>query len=96
MSGQFAATMLLLDWPKSKESEQKDWDATLFALSDALSGTSEKAIVLASMADCMPKRIIEECLSLGIAPMVGLDVCFNATKKAYKIGGHFQVYEWHD
>ncbi len=89
MSGQFAAIMLLLDWPKSKESEQKDWDATLFALSDALSGTSEKAIVLASMADCMPKRIIEECLSLGIAPMVGLDVCLKALNHSYKIGRAF-------
>ena len=89
MSGQFAATMLLLDWPKSKESEQKDWDATLFALSDALSGKSEKAIVLASMADCMPKRIIEECLSLGIAPMVGLDVCLKALNHSYKIGRAF-------
>ena len=89
MSGQFAATMLLLDWPKSKESEQKDWDTTLFALSDALSGTSEKAIVLASMADCMPKRIIEECLSLGIAPMVGLDVCLKALNHSYKIGRAF-------
>ena len=89
MSGQFAATMLLLDWPKSKESEQKDWDATLFALSDALSGTSEKAIILASMADCMPKRIIEECLSLGIAPMVGLDVCLKALNHSYKIGRAF-------
>ena len=89
MSGQFAATMLLLDWPKSKESEQKDWDATLFALSDALSGTNEKAIVLASMADCMPKRIIEDCLSLGIAPMVGLDVCLKALNHSYKIGRAF-------
>ena len=89
MSGQFAAIMLLLDWPKSKESEQKDWDATLFALSDALSGTNEKAIVLASMADCMPKRIIEECLSLGIAPMVGLDVCLKALNHSYKIGRAF-------
>ena len=89
MSGQFAATMLLLDWPKSKESEQKDWDATLFALSDALSVMSDHAIVLASMADCMPKRIIEECLSLGIAPMVGLDVCLKALNHSYKIGRAF-------
>jgi len=60
-----------------------------FAATDALSGTSEKAIVLASMADCMPKRIIEECLSLGIAPMVGLDVCLKALNHSYKIGRAF-------
>lgn len=89
ISGKFAATMLLLDWPKTQESEQKDWDSTLLALSDALSDTSEKAIVLASMADCMPKRIIEKCLSFGIAPMVGLDVCLKALNHSYKIGKAF-------
>jgi acetyl-CoA synthetase len=89
ISDQFAATMLLLDWPKTEQSEQKDWDSTLLALSDALSGTGEKAIVLASMADCMPKRIIEQCLSFGIAPMVGLDVCLKALNHSYKIGRAF-------
>jgi acetyl-CoA synthetase len=78
-----------LDWPKTEQSEQKDWDSTLLALSDALSGTGEKAIVLASMADCMPKRIIEKCLSFGIAPMVGLDVCLKALNHSYKIGRAF-------
>ncbi len=89
ISDRFAATMLLLDWPKTQESEQKDWDSTLLALSDAISGTSEKAIVLASMDDCMPKRIIEECLNLGIAPMIGLDICLKALNHSYKIGQAF-------
>ena len=89
ISGRFAATMLLLDWPKTQESEQKDWDSALLALSDAISGTSEKAIVLASMDDCMPKRIIEECLNLGIAPMIGLDICLKALNHSYKIGQAF-------
>jgi len=90
ISDRFAATMLLLDWPKTLESEQKDWDSTLFALADAISGTSEKAIVLASMADCMPKRILEECLNFGIAPMIGLDVCLKALNHSYKIGQAFK------
>ena len=89
ISDRFAATMLLLDWPKTQESEQKDWDSTLLALSDAISGTSEKAIVLGSMDDCMPKRIIEECLNLGIAPMIGLDICLKALNHSYKIGQAF-------
>ena len=89
ISDRFAATMLLLDWPKTQESEQKDWDSTLLALSDAISGTSEKAIVLACMDDCMPKRIIEECLNLGIAPMIGLDICLKALNHSYKIGQAF-------
>ena len=89
IGGKFAATMLLLDWPKTQEAEQKDWDTTLLAFSDALSGTTEKAIVLASMADCMPKRIIEKCLNLNIAPMIGLDVCLKALNHSYKISKAF-------
>ncbi len=90
IDGSFAAIMLLLDWPKTPESEQKDWDTTLLALSDAITGTNEKAIVLASMADCMPKRIIDQCLKYGITPMVGLDTCLNALNHSYKIGCAFK------
>ena len=90
ISGNFAATMLLLDWPRTQESEQKDWDLTLLALSDAISGTGEKTIVLASIADCMPKRIIKECQKYGIAPMIGLDICLKALNHSYRIGLAFQ------
>jgi len=90
INGSFAATMLLLDWPKTSESEQKDWDTTLLALSDAITGTNEKAIVLASMADCMPKRIIDECLNYGITPMIGLDTCLKALNHSYNIGRAFK------
>ena len=93
ISGNFAATMLLLDWPSNQKSEQKDWDLTLLALSDAISGTSEKAIVLASIADCMPKRIIKECKKYGIAPMIGLDICLKALNHSYRIGLAFQKSE---
>ena len=90
ISGNFAATMLLLDWPRTQKSEQKDWDLTLLALSDAISGTREKTIVLASIADCMPKRIIKECQKYGIAPMIGLDICLKALNHSYRIGLAFQ------
>ena len=93
ISGNFAATMLLLDWPSNQKSEQKDWDLTLLALSDAISGTSEKAIVLASIADCMPKRIIKECKKYGIVPMIGLDICLKALNHSYRIGLSFQKSE---
>ena len=90
ISGDFAATMLLLDWPKNSELDQKEWDITLKALSDSIDGTNEKVIVLSSMADCMPKRIIKECQKLGIAPMIGLDTCLNALDHAYRIGLAFR------
>jgi len=91
ISGNFAATMLLLDWPRTQESEQKEWDLTLLALSDAISATGEKAIVLASIADCMPKRIIKKCQKYGIAPMIGMDICLKALNHSYRIGLAFET-----
>ncbi len=84
MSGNFAATMLLLDWPKTDKENQQDWDNTLLALCDAAKETGKNAIVLASMADCMPKRIIEECRKNAIVPMIGLDTCLKSLHHAYR------------
>jgi len=89
MSGNFAATMLLLDWPKTDQINQQDWDNTFYALCDAARKTGKKAIVLASMADCMPKRIIKECQKHGIAPMIGLDTCLKSLHHSYRCGQAF-------
>jgi acyl-CoA synthetase (NDP forming) len=89
MSGDFAATMLLLDWPKTDKINQQDWDNTFFALCDAATETGRKAIVLASMADCMPKRIIDECQKRGIAPMIGLDTCLKSLHHSYNFNQAF-------
>jgi acyl-CoA synthetase (NDP forming) len=89
MSGDFAATMLLLDWPKTDKINQQDWDNTFYALCDAATETGRKAIVLASMADCMPKRIIDECQKRGIAPMIGLDTCLKSLHHSYNCNQAF-------
>ena len=91
MSGDFAATMLLLDWPKTDQINQQDWDNTFYALCDAAKETGKKAIVLASMADCMPKRIIDECQKRGIAPMIGLDTCLKSLHHSYRCGQAFKA-----
>ncbi|MDP7553810.1 MAG: acetate--CoA ligase family protein [Candidatus Thioglobus sp.] len=90
MSGDFAATMLLLDWPKTDQEKQQDWDNTLLALCDAAKETGKNAIVLASMADCMPKRIIEECRKYAIVPMIGLDTCLKSLHHAYRCSKAFK------
>jgi acetyl-CoA synthetase len=83
--------MLLLDWPKTDQIDQKDWDNTFYALCDAARETGKNAIVLASMADCMPKRIIDECLKRGIAPMIGLDTCLKSLHHSFKCGKAFNA-----
>ena len=90
MQGNYAATMLLLDWPKTHEAEQEEWDITLLAFSDAMKATGGKGIILSSMADCMPKRIIDTCLEHNITPMIGLDVCLKALHHAYRSAEAFK------
>ena len=90
ISGGFAATMLLLDWPKTDVGQQQDWDKTFLALCNAIKDSGEKAIVLSSMADCMPKRIIEQCHDYGIVPMIGLDSCLKSLNHSYNIGLSFK------
>ena len=90
ISGGFAATMLLLDWPKTDVGQQQDWDKTFLALCNATKDSGEKAIVLSSMADCMPKRIIEQCHDYGIVPMIGLDSCLKSLNHSYNIGLSFK------
>ena len=84
MRGNFAATMLLLDWPKTDKVNQVEWDTTMLALADAMKVTGNKGLVLSSISDCMPQRIISECLSHNIAPMIGLDTCLKALHHAYR------------
>ena len=89
MRGDFAATMLLLDWPKTDEANQWEWDTTMLALADAMQVTENKGIVLSSIPDCMPQRIIDQCLQLNIAPMIGLDTCLKALHHAYRCAQAF-------
>ena len=84
MGADFGATMLLLDWPKGDKSNHHSWDITLDALCDASLATGNKAIALASIADCMPKRIIKQCISMGIVPMIGLDTCLKSLNHTYR------------
>ena len=89
MRGDFAATMLLLDWPKTDEVNQWEWDTTMLALAGAMKVTANKGIVLSSIPDCMPQRIIDQCLQLNIAPMIGLDTCLKALHHAYRCAQAF-------
>ena len=43
------------------------------------------------MADCMPKRIIDECQKRGIAPMIGLDTCLKSLHHSYRCSQAFNA-----
>ena len=89
MAAKFSATVLILDWPNNATADPAEWDTALLALAKASQAGSHKAIVLASMAECMPPHAIETCIEHGMAPMIGMDQCLTALNHAYKIGQAF-------
>ena len=89
MAANFSATLLILDWPNNATADSEEWDTALLALADASQAGNHKAIVLASMAECMPPHAIEACIDKGMAPMIGMDQCLTALNHAYTIGQAF-------
>jgi acyl-CoA synthetase (NDP forming) len=89
MAANFSATLLILDWPNNATADPEEWDTALLALADAAQAGQHKAIVLASMAECMPPHAIATCIEHGMAPMIGMDQCLTALNHAYNIGQAF-------
>jgi acyl-CoA synthetase (NDP forming) len=89
MAANFSATVLILDWPNNATADPEEWDTALLALADAAQTGQHKAIVLASMAECLPAHAIADCIEHGMAPMIGMDQCLTALNHAYNIGQAF-------
>jgi acyl-CoA synthetase (NDP forming) len=89
MAANFSATLLVLDWPNNATADPEEWDTALLALADAAQAGNHKAIVLASMSECMPPHAIDACIKKGMAPMIGMEQCLTALNHAYTIGQAF-------
>ncbi len=90
MAAQFSATMLLLDWPNYPNADPQEWDDALLALANAAKTGGHKAILLSSMAECLPAHAISLCEEYGVTPMIGLDTCLQALDQAHSIYQAFQ------
>ena len=86
MQGDYAVTVLLLDWPNFHGADPKLWNIALRALIQASKNTGKQAILLASLGECLPQTAVDACLQQGVVPMIGLDTCLSAISAAYKIG----------
>ena len=85
MAAEFSATMLLLDWPNYPNADPQEWDDALLALANAANAGGHKAILLSSMAECLPAHAITLCQTYGVTPMIGLDSCLQALDHAHRI-----------
>lgn len=90
MAAEFSATMLLLDWPNYPNADPQEWDDALLALANAAKAGGHKAILLSSMAECLPAHAITLCQTYGVTPMIGLDTCLQALAHAHNIHQAFQ------
>lgn len=91
MAANFSATVLILDWPNTATANPAEWDAAMLALADAAQASGHKAVVLATMPECMPAHAISACIKHGMAPMIGMDECLTALNHAYAIGQAFRA-----
>lgn len=89
MQANFSATVLVLDWPNNATADPQEWDTALLALADAATAGHHKAVVVSSMAECMPPHAIDACVNNAMAPMIGMDQCLTALNHAYLIGQAF-------
>lgn len=85
MAAQFSATLLLLDWPNYPNADPLEWDVALLALADAAKAGGHQAILLSSMAECLPAHAIQLCQNHSITPMIGLSSCLQALNNAHLV-----------
>jgi acetyl-CoA synthetase len=82
----FACTLLVLDYPPHAGLDQSNWIITERALIDAVAATGQRAVVVASLPETLPKDARERLVAAGIAPMQGIEDCIFAARAAASIG----------
>ncbi|HEY0521043.1 MAG TPA: acetate--CoA ligase family protein [Ilumatobacteraceae bacterium] len=72
MNGPQDVTALVLDAPPSPDNDPTSWIISADALADAAESTGRRAVVLATMAECLNERMRDHVISRGLTPLLGL------------------------
>ncbi|MGI9271665.1 MAG: acetate--CoA ligase family protein [Woeseiaceae bacterium] len=86
LSNKFACTLLVLDYPPHDGADQSNWKVTEDALIDAVQKSGQRAVVVASLPETLPKDVRQRLKAAGIAPMQGIEDCIFAAKAAVGVG----------
>ena len=84
-SGQ-AATALVLDYPKGELGPAEGWDVALEAFAHSARATGAKAMVVATVPECLPLDRAARLIDQGVAPMQGLAETMAAARAAALLG----------
>ncbi len=72
MDGPQDATMLVLDAPPSPDNDPASWYVAADALADAAAATGRRAVVVASLAECINEPFRARISASGLTPLLGL------------------------
>ena len=72
MDGPQDATMLVLDAPPSADNDPSSWYVAADALADAAEATGRRAVVVATMAECINEPFRAHLATRGLTPLLGL------------------------
>lgn len=88
MDGPQDATMLLLDAPTSADNDSTAWYLAADALADAADATGGRAVVVATLAECINEPLGAHIASRGLTSLLGLSEALVALDAAATIGAH--------
>jgi len=88
MEGPQDATMLLLDAPAAADNDPTAWYLAADALADAADATGGRAVVVASLAECINEPFRIHIAGRGLTPLLGLSEALVALDAAATIGAH--------
>jgi acyl-CoA synthetase (NDP forming) len=87
MSGEQDVTMLVLDAPPGDEHDASSWYTAADALADAADATGGRAVVVATLAECLDRDLRDHIEARGLVPLLGLGEAIVALDAATHAAG---------
>lgn len=86
MDGPQDITMLVLDAPPSPDNDPSSWIVSADALADAVEATGRRAVIVATMAECLNEDLRDHIFERGLTPLLGLTEGLAALQAAACVG----------
>jgi acyl-CoA synthetase (NDP forming) len=86
MDGPQDVTMLVLDAPPSDDNDPSSWIVSADALADAADTTGGRAVIVATMAECLNEALRTRIVDRGLTPLLGLTEGLAALRAAAVVG----------
>jgi acyl-CoA synthetase (NDP forming) len=78
--------MLVLDAPPGPDNDPSSWVVAADALADAAEATGRRAVIVATMAECLNERLRSHIFARGLTPLLGLSDGLAALEAASLVG----------